>query len=381
MNTTRKYYRISLPTFGFLIFLFCAAAFAQQPIGAGTVTVHSALGGMIFGFDIDQNGTEGILTEAQTVSGGKTLNAIETFDQATGAIISIVKQTETKDEDVTLGIVNKSVGLIEHEHVPFLYVTARTYHLITPVSGNKLDGIWSPPLDKNAIITQVSRTQGTANVGVFAFENGGTNASFVFSADPAKNLTGPFVTLTDSVFQNGDSPVMAYDSVTNSAVLSASTGAVGGPPPKVAVADLTKGTVTEFTGVGAGFVNGIAVDSADGVACTTTELDVNVEFYNLAAKTGFVIRLPNATNQIQSGADVEFDAVHKWFFVAQPVSSTASGSSIYVFDPQGNLIETLDGFNFSNASTVIPVHIALNPGNRTGYVDGPDGTQLQSFTY
>jgi hypothetical protein len=32
---------------------------------------------------------------------------------------------------------------------------------------------------------------------------------------------------------------------------------------------------------------------------------------------------------------------------------------------------------------VIPVHIALNPSNRSGYVDGPDPgvTQLQSFTY
>jgi hypothetical protein len=41
----------------------------------------------------------------------------------------------------------------------------------------------------------------------------------------------------------------------------------------------------------------------------------------------------------------------------------------------------MNGFNFSNASAVIPVHIALNPKTRSGYVDGPDGTQIQSFTY
>jgi len=54
-----------------------------------------------------------------------------------------------------------------------------------------------------------------------------------------------------------------------------------------------------------------------------------------------------------------------------------------VFDIKGKLVESIDGFNFSNASNVIGTHIALNPTNRTGYVDGPDPgvTQLQFFTY
>jgi hypothetical protein len=70
------------------------------------------------------------------------------------------------------------------------------------------------------------------------------------------------------------------------------------------------------------------------------------------------------------------------FLVAQPVSSTAStGSSIHVFDTRGNLVESLNGFNFPNAFTVEPIHIALHPSNRTGYVDGPNVNQLQSFTY
>lgn len=358
-----------------------ASAQTHAPIGAGTITVHSQFGGQIFGFDIDQNGTEGLLTEAQTLSNGNTLNAIETFDQATGTILQVVKKTETKDEDVTLGVVNKSVGLVEHEHVPVLFVTSRTYHLLTPLKSNKLDGVWTPPLAQDDIINQVSRNQGTPNVGVYAFENGGDNHSFVFSSDVVKNTFGPFVTLTNSLFQNGSS-LMAYDTKTNSAVLAASTGAVGGPPPTFDIVDLATGTISEFTGIGQGFVNGLAVDSADGIACSTTELDDDVEFYDLATQTGFAIRLPNASNQLQSGADVEFDAVHKLFFVAQPVSSsTGTGSTIYVFDPTGSLVETLNGFNFSNASTVIPVHIALNPGTRTGYVDGPDVAQIQSFSY
>jgi hypothetical protein len=76
--------------------------------------------------------------------------------------------------------------------------------------------------------------------------------------------------------------------------------------------------------------------------------------------------------------------VNKLFLVAQPVSSTApSGSSIHVYDESGNLVESINGFNFSNAFNVVPAHIALNPSRRIGFVDGPDPgvTQIQSFTY
>jgi hypothetical protein len=103
----------------------------------------------------------------------------------------------------------------------------------------------------------------------------------------------------------------------------------------------------------------------------------------LKKKTGFAVTLPGATSQLQSGSDVEFDPINKLFFIAQSVSSTGQGSSIQVYDTNGNLIESLNGFNFSNASNVIFTHIALNPSHRTGYVDGPDSgvTELQSFTY
>ena len=125
--------------------------------------------------------------------------------------------------------------------------------------------VWTPGLAQDDIILQVSRSQGQPNNAVFAFENGGDDHSFVFSTNIAKNTVGPFVTLTDTLFDFGTSPQMAYDYKTNQAVLAASTGAVFGPPPTIAIADLTAGTVTEFVGVGAGFINGLDVDSADGM--------------------------------------------------------------------------------------------------------------------
>ena len=125
------------------------------------------------------------------------------------------------------------------------------------------------------------------------------------------------------------------------------------------------------------------MDSEDGIACTTTEVDFRVEFYNLKTETGFAVVLPGATGQLQSGSDVEYDPVHKLFLVAQSVSSTGAGSSIQVYNTKGKLVESLNGFNFSNASNVVFTHIALNPSTRSGYVDGPDSgvTEIQSFTY
>jgi len=171
--------------------------------------------------------------------------------------------------------------------------------------------------------------------------------------------------------------------VTNQAVLGGGTGAFG-RRPVIGVVDLTARTFTEFEGIGFGFVNGIAIDSADGIFCTDTEDDASVEFYNLSTETGFTVVLPGSGGQqFYSGADVEFDPINKLFLIAQPNSSSApSGSTIYAYDIHGKLQEVINGFSFS-VSNVVPVHIALHPSLRSGYVDGPDAgvTEIQNFTY
>ena len=352
---------------------------AEPP--ANPVIVNTKFGGQIFGFDIDQNGIEGILSEAQTLSNGKVLAAVETFDQKTGKIIAVLAKTETQDDFVTLGVVGTSVGLVEHEHVIRLLDVQRTFGVVNPLSANKATGKWTPPLGTTHLLNQVSRNQGTANNAVFAQDNSGTFIPWVFSSNVAANTFGPVVKITDSFNFGSVPPPMAYNTVTNEAVLGGGDGCFG-CLPVIGVVDLTKATFSEFTGIGFGFVNGIAVDSADNIACTTTEDDANVEFYDLTTQAGFTVILPNSgQQQIFSGADVEYDSVHKLFFVAQPVSSSSTGSSIYIYNTKGVLEGTLNGFNFSNASTVIPVHIALNPSTRTGFVDGPSANQMQGFSY
>jgi hypothetical protein len=367
-----------------------AAQVAGAPVGAGTTLVHSQFGGQIFGFDIDQNGTQGVLSEAQLLSNGNVLAAVETFDQKSGKILKVVSKLETQDDFLTLGIAGTSVGLVEHEHVTGIYVTKRIYEELNPLSSNKFTGLWTPPLSANDIITGMSRNQGVPTTAVLYFENTGNNFdTFVFGTNVAENTFQPAVDLTDPTFMTSNAPVVAYNSVANEAVVASSDSAVGGPAPMIALVDLATGTVNEFAGIRGpapyrqGSINGLAVDSEDGIAVTTTEVDFRVEFYNLKIQTGVAHVLPSASGQLQSGSDVEYDPVNKLFLVAQSVSSTGSGSSIQVYNTQGKLVESLNGFNFSNASNVVFTHIALNPSNRTGYVDGPSSgvTDLQSFTY
>jgi hypothetical protein len=382
-------------TFPCLFLLLCCAVIALgqetefQPnpdAGPGTVIVHSMFGGQIFGFDIDQNGTEGVLSEAQTLSGGKVLAAVETFDQTTGQILKVLIKTQTHDDSITLGVVGQSVGLIEREHVVSFLHVHRTFHTINPLSANKFTGLWTPPIGSKQIIEPagVSRNQGASPVAVFATDNSGNFTPTVFESDVAANTFGPVVKIHDSGNFGSVPPPIAFDSVTHQAVLGGGNGCFG-CAPVIGVVDTVNGTFDEFTGVGFGFINGIAVDAADGIVCTTTEDDASVEFYDLASQSGFSVVLPNSgENQFFSGADVEFDPIHKVFLVAQPnTSSSSSGSSIYVYDIRGNLKETVNGLSFSNAFNVVPAHIALNPAMRSGFIDGPDSgvTDIQSFTY
>ena len=370
-----------------LLSLCAASALAQtndfQPnpaVGAGKVIVHSKFGGQIFGFDIDQNGTEGLLSEVLVLPNGNPMSAVETFDQKTGKILKVVIQTTKTDEFVTFGVFGSSVGLVERQHLNGRgFVTSRTYNTLNPLSANKLTGAWTPPLGSTHRLAGMSSNQGEPTVAVFATDESSKFIPWVFSSNVGANAFGPIVDITDSLnFGDGSLSLIGYDSTTNQAVLSGGKGCFG-CFPVIGLVDLTNFNFTEFTGTGFGIINGLAVDSADGIACTTTEDDANVEFYTLATHTSVNVVLPGSgSQQFFSGADVQFDAIHKLFLVAQPNSSTtSSGSAIYVYNTKGALLETLNGFNFTTGP-----HIGLKPSTRSGYINGPVGfNEIQSFTY
>jgi len=324
-----------------------------------------------------------LLSEDKELANGNVIAAVETFDQATGDITSVVAETENQDNFVTMGITGTSVGLVEQEQVQGGFVVNRIFKTLQP---GKPIGNWTPPIGTEHIIMPggVSRNQGEPYNAVFAYDNSGNFIPYVFATNTAKNTFGPVVQITDSYNFGSVPPPIAFDTKTKQATLGGGDGCFD-CFPVIGLVNLSTGAFSEFRGIGFGFINGIAVDSPDGIFCTTTEDDANVEFYDLATQTGFQVVLPGSGGQqYYSGADVEFDPIHKLFLIAQPESSSApSGSTIYVYSTNGTLQETLNGFSFSNAFSLISAYMALNPSQRSGYVNGPDGgeTELQSFTY
>jgi hypothetical protein len=373
--------------------LLCIVFFAGRPlataqtsgdphpaIGGTNTFVNTALGGFILGYDIDETGNEGVLAEALTLPDLKANVAVETFDQKTGKILKIVtQQMDTGNDFVSLGIVGNSVALLEFQHVGKLFVNGVKYFTINPLNSNKVGPAWTPPLKLEDIISGVSEAQGQPNTAVMFFDNTpNTFSSWVFSSNVAANTFTTPIEITNTIFDFDNSPVMAYDSATNQAILGGSNGCFG-CTTEIGTVDLATGAQTSFEGLGFGFINGIAVDPDTGIACTTTEDDFSVEFYNLATQSGKIVVIPGANDQSQSGQGVAFDPINKWFLIGQEFSSSSpSGSSIQVFDEQGNYIEAVNGLSLPASSVLI----ALHPSSRAGYVlVTPALTQLQQFRY
>jgi WD40 repeat protein len=280
-----------------------------------------------------------------------------------------------------------SVGLVEREHVSGLFNVRRSFATINPLTGNMINDNWRPPIDQKQIVNQVKPAlDGTPNVAIYALSVSTNLNPVVFTSNLADNTFGPVIDITDPDFTTEAPPVMAFDPVGNRAILGHDKPSPFILPPLIAFVDLTSGSFVKRTGLGLGVINGIAVDSEDGVLCTDTSFDSTVQFYNLDDFTAVSVFLPghNPQTSTASGADIEFDPVNKLFLVAQPFSDGEldNGSSIHVFDLTGNLVESIDGLNFQGGDNVFPVHITLNPSRRIGFVDGPDlTTAIQSFSY
>jgi hypothetical protein len=346
--------------------------------------------GQIFGFDINSNGNDGVLASGLTSD-----ISVQTFSETTGKITKTLgaitgKKVVKGDDYVADGIFAGDVGLMDFQKagIPGQTPTKDKYNLLNPVTKNRLNGRWIPPL-KLFNVVEWAPNQSTDTSVVFGYQREGSDPLDLIVSDVGKNTFGKVIGLSATDFALGTQPQLAQDTVDNLAVMatSPSFGAAGGPPPVIWTINLTSGKMTHFSGVncpgsvGCGYANGIGYDSSTGIACTTTELDAGVEFYNVAKQTGIRVQLPNNASQLSAGAFVANDAVHGLFLIAQPVSTTGSGSSIQVYNENGILQESINGFNFSDASTVIPLRISINPTSRIAWVNGPQADQLQEFSY
>ncbi|MDQ6767962.1 MAG: hypothetical protein M3Z41_09165 [Candidatus Eremiobacteraeota bacterium] len=367
-----------------------------QPVGPrGQLTVtgftvgkvlHTADGGQVFGFDLDQNGVDGLLGSAQTITPqGQVLASLETFDQLTAKITKTVITTRTMDDWVTEGIFAGDAGLVLHDHV-VNNRNVRSFRTLTPVTSGTFTGTWTPPNGASFLLQQVATNQTTKTTAVLGSDV--SDNPIVFSSNIAANTFGPVFHLDPNHFSGADQPQLAIDTALNEAVLATSpdAGAVGGQVPLIATVNLITGKMQQFNGIRigiyhSGYVNGLGMDSATGIACTTTELDADVEFYDIVhLKAIALAALPGANqNQAFSGGVVVSDPLHKLFLIAQASGSIGppGGSVIDIFDESGNLVKSIVGFK---AFGVTP-GMAINPAKRLGFIDGPTANALTQFTY
>ena len=113
--------------------------------GALGPVVTSQFGGQIFGWDIDQNGNDGVLTE--TVLGSDVINAIEMFDESTGKITKVVQKKQRLNgnvEPVVDAIAGSDVGIVDVAREIEEFKRDDYFDLINPVTGGKISGRSKP---------------------------------------------------------------------------------------------------------------------------------------------------------------------------------------------------------------------------------------------
>jgi hypothetical protein len=360
----------------------------------GTVGLGKILstkdGGQIYGFDVNQSGDDGILASAaDTQQPGVYKVSVETFDQNTGKITkSFANYTGTKNSYAVDGIYAGDVALVTHFIVPKGTIYAnRKYQTVDPVTGKKFTGKWTPPL-RNIDIRSGAENQATHTSVLFAIELKNQDKPDLIVSNVHANTFSNVIHLDPNKFGLANGPQLAQYTAANEAVLALSPdgGAVGGFPPINVLVDLATGKMTQFPGYNngpyhAGYVNGLAVDPNTGVAATTTELNAQVEFYNLNTKSAITaVQLPCTGNasQTNSGAGITVDPINKLFLVTDPFYCNGTqGSALVIYDEQGNLVETITGFTFAIAEPPV----VINPSKRMGWAFGPQFSQLQQFFY
>jgi hypothetical protein len=354
-------------------------AHSRNQAGLGKVLTTKD-GGQIFGFDIDREGDDGLLATAMSV---------EVFDQNSGKITKLFgAKNPARNSYRVDAILAGDVGLITHYVMKSGHIYPRHLHdVMNPVTANKFTGTWTP--SKHVDVQMAAQTQGSSTSALFVTEISAGQPDLIVS-DVANNVFSNDFHLDPNLFVGGNGPRLAQFTATNQAVfaLSADGGEVGGDPPVNVLIDMNTGKSQQFSGYNngmfhAGYVNGVAVDPNTGIAATTTELNAQVEFYDLAKKTGIAFaQLPctNDTDQTQSGSGVTADPVNKLFLVSETsYCDGTQGSAIVVYDESGNFVEAITGFNFTLAEPAA----AINPGKRMGWAfNGPGGvSQLQQFFY
>ena len=351
---------------------------SKHAVGLGKV-LTSKDNTQIFGFAVAQDGPDGILS---------TATHVETFDQSDGAFVQQFPAKTPSNIEFSLdGLVAGDVALVTRYVTPphSIYATRR-YDTIAPFTSGKFTGTWTPPIfDVN--VEQTSVDPASNNAAIFAIKLKRNDVPVLFVTDVGANTFSNVIDLDPNAFALGAQPQLASYVVGGKALLATSPdfGRVGGTEPVNVLVDLATKKVTQFTGFnlgpfGAGFVNGMAADPNTAVEATTTELNAQVEFYDVSTQTGITaVQLPctGDADQSNSGAGVAVDPTHKLFLVTDPDYACDGTGAVVVYDEKGNEIEAITGFRLAIGEPPP----AIDPATRTGWAFGPGFNQLQQFFY
>jgi hypothetical protein len=314
-------------------------------------------------------------------SGSPFKSVVETFDQATAKVTKVVRKQNGDSGNRELNvdaILANDLGLIDDERHFGKYTRRDIYYLMAPVSKKKITGTWKRPPGRNFLIFDIADQQSNP-VAVMAatildgiiskpptFEVVVTDVATnkilrILHAPSGDGVNYPYFVAEDTTTQHAYVPAANYESQTVFIDYDLQSGHASNnfvAPP--------------FSGP----VAGMAIDSATHMMCTTTGSTYSVQMYDLKTKIQtFDAQIPNSGGEGQAGSTIAADPINHLFLVEQP-NSLQGGSEIYVYDEQGNVLESLSGFAFGPLSGIQVV-----AASRTGYVTGPQPNQIQSFSY
>src|SRR5436309_385672 len=193
---------------------------AKHPAGLGKVLTTKD-GGQIFGFDIDQNGDDGVLASTD-LNQQIPPSSVETFDQNTGKITkSFRKRLGEQNASVVDGIVAGDVGLLTHYKPKGQFASKRKYAVMNPVTAQKFTGEWTPPI-KNVDIQQVAENQTTSTSVLFAIELNRQDFPVLFVSDVAANTFSKVIKPDPFLFSLCNGPQVGQFTAANQAVLASS---------------------------------------------------------------------------------------------------------------------------------------------------------------
>ena len=214
----------------------------------------------------------------------RTIHAGQEPDPSTGAIIKVITMTQSHDDFITLGVVGNSVGLVEREHVVSLFHVIRTFSVLNPLSGNRVTGTWTPPVQSDEIACPAAN-QTTDDTAVFAGKDASTYR--VFTSNIGQNTFGPSRSLAPALSAMSF-PIaggVAQNTKTGDALaVFADVANLGGPPSIVSV-HLSDGSLRTIPGVTTFFAEGLAVDESTNTAISGS-LNNDFGVYDLGSGAG-----------------------------------------------------------------------------------------------